>query len=71
MQRGEQKSEDDQQQNQMEDLADTLQNSPDESKETRKSRPDTHSLPPGRPAMTDDRQIFSSMRAALPDKSRR
>ena len=52
MQSGEHETENDQQQNQMKSLADALQDSPDETKETRKSGPDAHSMPPGRPADT-------------------
>src|SRR6266446_3148575 len=71
MQGGENEAENNQQQNQVQDPANTLENPPDQSKKSHESGPDTHSTPPVRPSTKnpDEVQIFSSMRAALPDKS--
>ena len=73
MQRGENEAENDEQQNEMKDLAHALQNSPDKCKKTHQTLPDSQSMPLKEASMPDDggRQIFSSMRAALPDRSRR
>ena len=71
MQRGENEPEDQQQQDQMQDLADPLKNSPDQPEKSPQSGPDTHSSLQPAPRTITDAQIFSSMRAALPDKSRR
>jgi hypothetical protein len=61
VQRRQQKAEDHQQQRQVKDFAHAVEDAPDQYEESPKSGSEGHL----------NAQIFSSIRAALPDKSRR